>query len=131
MPFMDTVLAGVVARFPDKFLVGGRGGKTVLRAAMSKMLPAEILQRKKVGFIVPLASGLEVLYRDLVQDLLTSQEWAKVARICNQAKLHHLVSEHISGRQNHKRILWSLASLELFIRTFKPTQLDQIEVKAA
>ena len=35
MPFMDTVLAGVVARFPDRFLVGGRGGKTVLRAAMN------------------------------------------------------------------------------------------------
>ena len=32
MPFMDTVLAGVVARFPDEFLTGGKGGKTVLRA---------------------------------------------------------------------------------------------------
>src|ERR1039458_9206687 len=52
MPFMDTVLAGVVARFPDKFLIGGKGGKTVLRAAMSKMLPPEILNRKKVGFRV-------------------------------------------------------------------------------
>ena len=53
MPFMDTLLAGVVARFPDKFLVGGRGGKTVLRAAMNKVLPTEILRRKKVGFRVP------------------------------------------------------------------------------
>jgi asparagine synthase (glutamine-hydrolysing) len=130
MPFMDTKLAGVVARFPDKFLVGGKGGKTVLRAAMSKMLPPEILHRKKVGFRVPFGEWFRGPQRDLVQDLLIS-EGSGVARLCNSKKLRSLVAEHMSGHQNHERILWSLASLEIFLRTFKPTQLEEIEVKAA
>jgi len=130
MPFMDTVLAGVVARFPDKFLIGGRGGKTVLRAAMSKYLPQEILQRKKVGFRVPFGEWFRGPQRDLVQDLLIG-EGSSVARICNRTRLRSLVAEHMSGQQNHERIIWSLASLEIFLRTFKPTQLEEIEVKAA
>ena len=63
MPFMDVVLAGVVARFPDHFLIGAKGGKAVLRASMEKLLPAEILHRKKIGFRVPLAMGEGTLSR--------------------------------------------------------------------
>ena len=63
MPFMDTVLASVVARFPDEFLTGGKGGKTVLRAAMDKILPPEIVRRKKVGFGVPVGQWFKGPYR--------------------------------------------------------------------
>ena len=41
MPFMDVELARVVARFPDRFLIGTRGGKAVLRASMEKFLPPQ------------------------------------------------------------------------------------------
>ncbi|MGY4496162.1 asparagine synthetase B (glutamine-hydrolyzing) [Bradyrhizobium sp. GM24.11] len=51
MPFVDTMPVSVVARFPDEFLIGGKGGKAVLRAAMDKV--REIVRRKKVGFRVP------------------------------------------------------------------------------
>jgi asparagine synthase (glutamine-hydrolysing) len=46
-------LASVVARFPDQFVTGGKGGKTVLRAAKDKILPPEIVRREKVGLRVP------------------------------------------------------------------------------
>ena len=126
MPFMDTVLASVVARFPDEFLTGGKGGKTVLRAAMDKILPAEIVRRKKVGFRVPVGEWFKRPYRDFVQDMLVSDA-SIVARMCNGTKLRGLVAEHISGRQNHERILWSLINLEIFMRTFKPLQQEELE----
>ncbi len=103
MPFMDVVLAGVVARFPDRFLIGGKGGKTILRASMSKILPRKILQRKKVGFRVPFGRWVRGPYCDFVHDMLDS-ETSVVARICNRAKLASLVAEHVNGRQNHERI---------------------------
>jgi asparagine synthase (glutamine-hydrolysing) len=125
MPFMDTVLASVVARFPDEFLIGGKGGKTVLRASMGKILPPEILQRKKVGFRVPFGKWCRGPYRDFVQEMLAS-EASVTARICSATKLRSLVAEHIKGRQNHDRILWSLINLEIFLRTFEPTHLEDI-----
>jgi asparagine synthase (glutamine-hydrolysing) len=118
MPFMDTVLAGVVARFPDEFLTGGRGGKTVLRAAMDKILPPEIVRRKKVGFRVPIGEWFRGPYRDFLQDMLAS-ETSRLAKIVSRPKLRGLVTEHLNARQNHERILWSLANLEMFLRTFR------------
>lgn len=118
MPFMDTMLAGVVARFPDEFLTGGKGGKTVLRAAMDKILPAEIVRRKKVGFRVPIGEWFRGPYRDFIQDMLVS-ETSNLAQIINAPKLRRLVTEHLDGQQNHEKMLWSLLNLELFLRTFK------------
>jgi asparagine synthase (glutamine-hydrolysing) len=35
------------------------------------------------------------------------------------SKLRRLVAEHLSGRQNHEKVLWSVINLEMFLRTFK------------
>jgi len=118
MPFMDTVLASVVARFPDEFLTGGKGGKTVLRAAMDKILPSEIIRRKKVGFRVPVGEWFKGPYREFLQDMLMS-ETSRLAKMVSGPKLRGLVTEHLAARQNHERILWSLTNLEIFLRTFR------------
>ncbi|MGY4602901.1 asparagine synthase (glutamine-hydrolyzing) [Bradyrhizobium sp. USDA 4474] len=118
MPFMDTVLASVVARFPDEFLTGGKGGKKVLRAAMDNILPPEIVRRKKIGFRVPIGDWFRGPYRDFLQDMLVS-ETSRLAQMMSGPKLRTLATEHLSGRQNHERILWSLINLEIFLRTFK------------
>jgi asparagine synthase (glutamine-hydrolysing) len=118
MPFMDTELAGTVARFPDEFLTGGKGGKTVLRAAMDKILPPEILRRKKVGFRVPIGEWFRGPYRDFLQDMLVSES-SSLAQMIRAPKLRRLVTEHLNGRQNHEKVLWSLTNLEIFLRTFK------------
>lgn len=121
MPFMDTELAKVVARFPDRFLIGGKGGKSVLRAAMAKALPHDILNRKKVGFAVPFGEWCRGAHRAMIEELLGSG--SSVARLCDRQVVDSILAEHMNGRQNHERTIWSLANLELFIRTFKPTGL--------
>ena len=124
MPFMDVALAGVVARFPDRFLVGARGGKAVLRASMEKLLPPSILQRKKVGFRVPFGRWVKGPYRDFARDMLDSDA-SRLAQICSRAKLSSLLNEHVEGWQNHERVLWSLINLEIFLRVFKPAQGEE------
>jgi asparagine synthase (glutamine-hydrolysing) len=124
MPFMDVDLARVVARFPDRFLIGAKGGKAVLRASMEKLLPSGILQRKKVGFRVPFGRWVRGPYRDFARDMLDS-DGSRLAQMCNRAKLRSLLAEHVEGRQNHERILWSLINLEIFLRVFKPSQVEE------
>jgi asparagine synthase (glutamine-hydrolysing) len=126
MPFMDVVLASVVARFPDRFLIGAKGGKAVLRASMEKRLPPGILHRKKVGFQVPFGHWLRGPYREFARDMLES-EVSRISQICDRAKLTSLLREHIDGRQNHERILWSLINLEIFLRVFGLSQLPGLE----
>lgn len=118
MPFMDTVLAGVVARFPDDFLTGGKGGKRVLRAAMDKILPSEIIRRKKIGFRVPIGEWFRGPYREFLRDMLVS-ETSAVAQMVRGDRLRQLVTEHLDARQNHERLLWSFVNLEIFVRAFR------------
>ena len=130
MPFMDVGLAAVIARFPDEFLIGRKGGKAVLRSAMDRVLTPRTRTRRKIGFRVPFNEWFRGPYRDLVRDTLTS-ETSQVARICNGKIVHRLVGEHLAGRQNHERVLWSLVNLEMFLRAFKPTGLDALRAAAA
>ena len=130
MPFMDVELAALVARFPDRFLVGKAKGKVVLRAAMSKTLSHEILFRKKVGFRIPIDEWFRGPYRDFVREALTS-EASLLNRICNRSAVCDLVDAHIDGRTNNEKILWSLMNLELFLRMFKPSGIEEIQDRAA
>jgi asparagine synthase (glutamine-hydrolysing) len=130
MPFMDVELAATAARFPDRFLSGRGGGKLVLRAAMQKVLPRAILDRKKVGFRVPFNEWFRSSYKDFMTDLLISDS-SSVLRICSSGAIRKLMQEHVAGRQNHERLLWSLANLELFFRTFKPSGLETLMDRAA
>ena len=64
MPFMDTVLASVVARFPDEFLTRGKGGKTVLRAAMGAAGRRRVEQEYSLQRQI---QKIEAIYRDVFQ----------------------------------------------------------------
>jgi asparagine synthase (glutamine-hydrolysing) len=119
MPFMDVELARLAARMPDRFLIRRGRGKAVLRAAMPGRIPASILTRKKVGFRVPVDAWFRGAHRDTLLDLLRSRG-SETRRLCVPAALDALIDAHLDGRQNHEKILWSLANLEMFMRAFAP-----------
>jgi asparagine synthase (glutamine-hydrolysing) len=124
MPFMDVELARLAARMPDRFLSVGRGGKRILRAAMRQVLPPEILTRRKIGFRVPLAQWFRTSCRDELRDMLASSQ-SRVARLCDPVVLQRLLNEHLDARRNNERILWTLANLEMFLRSFRPDGLAE------
>ena len=117
MPFMDTEVAALAARMPDSFLIGARGGKRVLRAVMKKRLPDRILNRRKIGFQVPVGDWFRSKQRPLLLDLLRSDS-SRAAKFCDEARLGRLVDDHLDGRHDNARTLWALANLEMFLREF-------------
>jgi asparagine synthase (glutamine-hydrolysing) len=130
MPFMDIELASLVARFPDSFLIGHPRGKAVLRATMKKVLPSDLLNRRKVGFRVPFDLWFRGVYRDFLMDALVS-DFSRVSQLFKRSEVHRFVKEHVEGRANNEKVLWSLLNLELFLRAFKPTELESIQEQAA
>lgn len=130
MPFMDVGLAELAARFPDAFLTGAPKGKRVLRALAGKLLPREIIERRKVGFRVPVEQWFRTGMADQLRDLLQSGD-AGVRRVCNASEIDRLVGEHLDGRQNHEKVLWALANLEQFFRIFRPAIGDDAQERSA
>jgi asparagine synthase (glutamine-hydrolysing) len=117
MPFMDHELAAWVARLPDRYRVRGSTGKWLLREAARGLLPRQILERKKIGFRVPIDQWLRGPMRAFLLDHLASNQ-ARTARYYRPAALQRVLDEHLGGRVNHEKLLWSLLNLELWCRRF-------------
>ena len=118
MPFMDTVLARFIASAPDSALIRGRQSKYLLRKTMSGVLPEQILTRKKVGFTVPLKEWFVNELRDYTYDHLCGES-SFVSSLLNRKLIGSIVDEHQNNRANNDKKIWSLLTLEMFLRAFR------------
>jgi asparagine synthase (glutamine-hydrolysing) len=115
MPFMDHELAEFVSAMPDEYRVRGRTTKWLLREAMKRVLPRSILERPKVGFRVPVNEWFRGPMKDYLYDHLTGAD-SKTRDYYRSDKLQNLLKDHVSGRQNHEKLLWCLLNLEIWHR---------------
>lgn len=117
MPFMDRDLATYVSRLPDNWRVRGRTTKYVLRQAMARLLPAQILTRPKVGLRVPVNEWFRGEMKDFLYDHLLGNS-SKTRDYFHRDVLTKLLNEHATGRQNHEKLLWSLLNLEIWHKSY-------------
>lgn len=117
MPFMDHELAAYVSSLPDRYRVRGRQTKWILREAMKRLLPAAILKRPKVGFRVPVNEWFRGPMRDYLYEHLLSVD-SRTRDYFHTDVLERLLKEHVDGRQNHEKVLWSLLNLEIWHRQY-------------
>ena len=118
MPFMDHELAAFVSALPDNMRVRGRTTKWILREAMKRILPAEILERPKVGFRVPVNEWFRGTMKDYLFDHLLGAG-SRTSGYYNRPVLEKILSDHVNGRQNHEKLLWCLLNLEIWHREYR------------
>jgi asparagine synthase (glutamine-hydrolysing) len=118
MPFMDHLLAKFVSSLPDSYRLKGNISKWLLREGMKKLLPEEIINRPKVGFRVPVSEWFRGDMRDYLYDHLLGQDSA-TKHLFNQRVLEKYVQEHMSSKQNHEKLLWTLLNLEIWQREYR------------
>jgi asparagine synthase (glutamine-hydrolysing) len=115
-PFLDTTLLEFTTRLPPSLKVRGLSLKRVLKEAIRELLPAEILARRKRGFGVPLDRWFRA---DL--EAFTATALGRGARVRAHVvgdELDRLLGEHRSAVHNHGNALWTLLTLELFLRRY-------------
>lgn len=117
MPFLDQDLVAYVSGLPDRFRVRGMQTKWILRQAVKELLPLQILKRPKVGFRVPVNEWFRGSMRAYLYDHLTGSE-SLTRALYSRQQLDAILEEHVSGRHNHEKLLWSLLNLELWYREF-------------
>jgi len=115
VPFLDHKLAEFVSRLPDEWRVDELRRKRVLREAAKRLLPQSIRQRRKVGFRVPVVEWLAGEMREyLLEHLRGSRSLTRA--YFDPAVLDRILDEHVSGRQTHDKLLWTLLNLEIWHR---------------
>ena len=113
-PFLDTELVEFAVRLAPSAKVRGLSLKRVLKRAVSDLLPADILKRPKRGFGVPLDRWFREDLDVYAQSMLGPG--ASIRGHLDGTALDALLAEHRSGKAGHGHALWTLLTLELFLR---------------
>src|SRR5690606_12633439 len=115
VPFLDHELVELAARIPAAHKLRD-GGKGVLKTVARRLLPHEVIDRKKGYFPVPALKYLEGPYLALVRDALSSGA-ARERGLFRQDYLDRLLADpagHITPLQGSE--LWQVGLLELWLQ---------------
>jgi len=90
-PFLDIEVADFARRLPHHFKLRGKTTKYLLKRAAEKLLPREIVHRKKKGFGTPVGA------------------WLRTGRLAPEPKtslLREHLDLHLAGRSDERLHLW-------------------------
>jgi asparagine synthase (glutamine-hydrolysing) len=116
-PLLDHMLVETAARLPMRTKLDRGQTKRIFKDALRAWLPDHILDRKKMGFAVPLADWLRGPLRRLPEQILLDTRSLQRGMF-QQDELRRLIDDHQSGRANNQNRLWALLQLELWLRTY-------------
>lgn len=113
-PFLDRDLMEFAFRLPMALKIKGFNLKYILKKALAPRLPQSIVQRSKRGFMIPTSRYLKENLRDRVEDLLGEAHLTRQGLFRPEA-VRRLWREHEAGIKDHRRELWTLLVLQLWL----------------
>jgi asparagine synthase (glutamine-hydrolysing) len=119
-PFLDHEIMEFAAQLPVRLKLNGNASKYLPKRAFADLLPRENVQRRKMGFGVPIGEWFRGSLRPLLEDALVSHR-AIGRGYFRPSHVRRLLSDHVERRADNSFLLWNLLMLELWHREF----LDQ------
>jgi asparagine synthase (glutamine-hydrolysing) len=116
-PFLDHTLVEFLGSVPSSLKLRRFTTKHLLKRAVRDLLPGEIADRPKKGFGIPLAAWLKGELREPLLDEL-SPERLRRQGIFDPAEVTRLVTEHLDGRRDNRKELWTLFAFQLWHRGY-------------
>ena len=115
-PFLDHKVMEFAAKIRSRDKVRMTGGKWILKRALKGFLPDVILNRRKMGFGVPLAKWFKGPLAGFLEETILSPR-ASQRGYFKMGKVRNMVEEHKQGRRDHGYKLWALLMFELWHRS--------------
>ncbi|MEO8433347.1 MAG: asparagine synthase (glutamine-hydrolyzing) [Pyrinomonadaceae bacterium] len=117
VPFLNHELMDLAARMPPNLKLRGLKRKYILKRAAEKLLPKDVVWRKKAGFGAPIRAWLRGPLKPLVEDLL-SEETVRRRGLFRPAAVRQIIDANLSGREDFPLQVFQLLTLELWQREF-------------
>ncbi len=117
VPFTDPELTEYMSRVPNKLKLSRFRKKHIMRKSMEGILPAEILNKKKVGLEIPYSKWLKDELKDLLLTYL-GPERVSETRLFRPEAVKEIVDEHIAGYRDNGRALWGLLNYMMWYEMY-------------
>jgi asparagine synthase (glutamine-hydrolysing) len=106
-PFMDPNVVEYVNSLPNSWKLKGFKTKYILKKAMERFLPRDIIYRKKKGFGIPIAEWFKGPLKKSLIDLLEPSR-IKEQGFFNPVYVQNLMNQHFEGKKDNRKLLWTL-----------------------
>jgi asparagine synthase (glutamine-hydrolysing) len=116
VPLLDSRILEYAAKLPQRYKVSGWQLKRVLKAALGRSVPREIINRRKTGFPVPYAEWMRKDLKEFVFDTVLAKNAA-----CDCYFRKPMVSKLLQAHQRaggYGKEVFCLLVLELWHRQF-------------
>ncbi len=118
VPFLDHEIVEFVETLPASLKVRYGGGKWLHKQVAKRLLPTEIIHRKKRGFAV---NVVDEWFRESltgkVEDTLLDEN-SHIYDILHYDSIENLINTHQAGKQDNHKMLFSLIALEEILRSY-------------
>ncbi|MFM5932373.1 MAG: XrtA/PEP-CTERM system amidotransferase [Novosphingobium sp.] len=110
-PLLDYRLIEFAAGLPENMRIRGVQGKWLMKQAMTRYLPDNVLFRPKQGFVTPIADWFR---GPLAGEARAIAKGAALSRTgwFDSKQIGRIAEAHISGRSDNSRLLWQLFMLD-------------------
>ncbi len=117
VPFLDYTFVEFAASIPSRLKLKGMTTKYILKKMLRGRVPDAVLDRKKIGFDIPLGPWIRDELWDFTTDVLSPAALARHGLFA-PAFIERLLKEHKSGAHNHRQLLWPLIIFQFWHRQY-------------
>lgn len=110
-PLLDHRLIEFAASLPERMRVQGGQGKWLMKRAMRRYLPDDVLYRPKQGFVTPIAQWFRGPLAGTAREIASGTALARTGWF-DQRRLMAMVDAHVSGTSDNSRLLWQMLMLD-------------------
>jgi asparagine synthase (glutamine-hydrolysing) len=107
VPILDHRVVEFAWKLPLHFKIRNGLSKWALRQVLYKYVPAELIERPKMGFTLPIDSWLRGPLREWAEDLLSPERLQRHG-FFNVPAIREKWAEHLSGARNWQPLLWDV-----------------------
>ncbi len=109
VPFLDYRVVDFIFSLPDDYKVTGSTRKRILQDAFRELLPAQLYNRPKKGFEVPLLKWFRTEMKSMIEDDLLSEKLILEQNIFRYEEIHNLKRQLFSANpQDAPARIWGL-----------------------
>ena len=122
-PFLDHRVIELSWRLNNRFKINNnknfsKSNKWVLRQILYKYVPAEMIERPKAGFAIPIAKWLRGSLKQWTNDLI-SKEMIKKSGYFNEETVDMLWQDHLSNKRDNSSKLWPIIMMQSWLNKNK------------
>ena len=117
VPLLDHKFVELICQIPSHWKLNGRASKYIFKKALSGLLPDEIMNRQKMGFVIPVGKWLRNEIRGPAEEALFNQR-SDAKRLFNQEYVQWMWNRHLSGLSDFTQPLWGLLMFQLWAARF-------------